>query len=147
MTRRFLPIAVAIFALGFGSSRAAGQASACRPADPVSDRIIRWVTHIVTGTDAGSAQQRSQMALPQVGASQITYVTDNRVCSKALNPYNANSTMQDAATGAPVPPSGQIYVIQVGSVYVVTDPVKQAGEFRIYVTLDRKYSVLASSLG
>jgi hypothetical protein len=147
MMPRVLATAVAIFAIGFGPSPAVGQASACRPADAVSDRIIRWVTHVVTGTDDASTQQRNQMALPQVSASQISYVTDKTVCSKVLSPYNANSTMQEAATGAPVLPSGQVYVVKVGTVYVVNDPVKTAGEFTIYVTLDAKYKVLATSLG
>ena len=147
MTPRVLAAAVAIFAIGLGPSRAVGKAPACRPADVVSDRIIRWLTHVVTGTDDASTQQRNQMALQQVSASQISYVTDETVCSKVLSPYNANSTMQEAATGAPVPPSGQVYVVKVGTVYVVNDPVKTAGEFTIYVTLDAKYRVLATSLG
>jgi hypothetical protein len=81
------------------------------------------------------------MKLPQVSASQITYVTDNRVCSKAVTPYNAK-----AGIGS-VSPSGKLYVIKVGSVYVANDPVKSAGEFTIFVTLDSKFRVLTSSLG
>lgn len=145
--RHLLAIAGVPVAVGLAAVRATGQSFTCRPPDSVSDRMIRWVTHIVTGTDAASVQQRTQMALPQVSASHISYVTDETVCSKALSPYNANSTMQDAATGAPVSPSGQLYVVRVGTVYVVNDPVKTAGEFTIYVTMDGKYHVLATSLG
>ena len=109
--------------------------------------MVRWIRHVVTGTDDASAQQRTQMALPQVPASQINYVTDKAICNKALDPYNANSLMKDVTTGAAVAPSGLLYVVKVGTVYVVTDPVKTAGEFGLYVTLDSSYRFLARSLG
>jgi len=115
--------------------------SACRPADSTTVRLVQWLSSIVTGTDAAAVQQRNQMKLPVVPASQITYVTDNKVCSKAISPYNANSGMGSVA------PSGKLYVIQVGTVYVTNDPVKTAGEFTIFVTLDSRFRLLASSLG
>jgi hypothetical protein len=39
------------------------------------------------------------IGLPQVGADQITYVTDMQVCSKAVSPYNANAGYQATGTG------------------------------------------------
>ena len=81
------------------------------------------------------------MKLPRVSASEIAYVTDNRVCSKAVSPYNTNAGMGSVA------PSGKLYVIKVGTLYLANDPVKSAGEFTIFVTLDSKFRFLASSLG
>lgn len=138
--------ALACVLLLLATVSARGQ-SACRPADSVSTYILRWVTQIATGTDSVYALQRSNMRIPQVPASQITYVTDKTVCNKALSPYNANSVMQDASTGTTVPPSGKVYVVKVGTVYVVHDPAKKAGEFMLFVTLDRQYRLLWAGLG
>jgi hypothetical protein len=62
---------------------------------------------------------RSQTKIPFVSASQITYVTTQSVCNKALTPNNAETAMQDASTGAPIVPSGRLYVVKAGDVYVV----------------------------
>jgi hypothetical protein len=128
-----------------GYAQGGAMSSACRPADSTSASMVAWLTAVVTGTDSAAVEQRTQMKLPKVAASQITYVTDENVCSKALSPYNANSTM--SGNGVSVPPSGQLYVVKVGTVYVARDPAKTAGEFVINVTLDSKFRFLAAVLG
>ena len=107
--------------------------------------MVAWLTDIVTGTDSASIQQRIHMKLPQVSASQITYVTDKNVCNKIVSPYNASSVI--TTNGVAVPPSGQLYVVKVGNVYVAYDPAKRVGEFDLNVTLDSKFKVLSKSLG
>jgi hypothetical protein len=93
-------LAVAVVLVGLRPLNAAAQgSSACRPADSVSVRVLAWVRSIVTSTDPGSTQQRTAMQLPQVGADQISYVTDMQVCSKAVSPYNANAGYQATGTG------------------------------------------------
>jgi hypothetical protein len=125
----------------------AGQTSSCRPADDESSMVVAWVTAIVTGTDSASVQQRTAMQLPQVTANQISYVTDNRVCSKIVTPYNANVGFQAPTTGPGETPSGQLHVVKVGTVYVVSDPALRAGDFRLLATLDRQYKLLWKGLG
>jgi hypothetical protein len=107
--------------------------------------MMSWLTHIVTGTDPASVHMRAQLKLPQVAASRLSYVSTDSVCNKVLAVYDANSGMTQG--GVPVPPSGRIYVVKVGSVYVAQDPVKTFGEFSTYVTVDSKYNLLATSLG
>ena len=141
-------LVVAVVLVGLKPLNAAAQgSSACRPADSASVRILSWVRSIVTGTDPASAKQRTAMRLPQVGTDQITYVTDKQVCSKAVSPYNANAAYQTTGTGTAEAPSGQLYVVKVGTVYVVKDPAIGAGKFGIYVTLDSRYRVLWHGLG
>jgi hypothetical protein len=142
MKRLLLAWAIAASMLWLTPAALQGQGtSACRPTDSTSVRLVQWVSSIVTGTDAAALRQRSQMKLPRVSASEIAYVTDNRVCSKAVSPYNTNAGMGSVA------PSGKLYVIKVGTLYLANDPVKSAGEFTIFVTLDSKFRFLASSLG
>jgi hypothetical protein len=150
MSRKIL-YAIAVLAM-IGPSQEAvhaqaapAGASACRPAGSESTRMVAWLTSVVTGTDSASIEQRTQMKLPQVSASQITYVTEKNVCSKAVSPYNANSII--TRNGVPVTPSGQLYVVKVGTVYVARDPAKTVGEFVLNVTLDSKFKVLESGLG
>jgi hypothetical protein len=148
-TMRYSRTAVAAFLLFTTgtSSLLSQQSSACRAADSTSARLVRWVTHIATGTDPAAVQTRSLMQVPQASAGQVSYVTTNSVCSKIVSPYNSVTGMTDATTGAPIAASGKLYVIKVGSVYVALDPVKTFGEYALYVTLDSKYKVLFHGMG
>jgi len=135
----------ALLALSLSALPATAQ-TACRPADQRSARLVQWVKNIATGTSAQAFEQRAQTKIPAVSASQVTYVTSKTVCNKALTAYNAETVMQQTATGATVQPSGQLYVVQAGNVYVVWDPVKSAGSYAVYVVLDSRYRVLWSGL-
>ncbi|HLQ23610.1 MAG TPA: hypothetical protein VK132_10410 [Gemmatimonadales bacterium] len=142
-----LKIVLILASVGVLSSPAQGQTSACRPADAVSAGLVADLQRIASGTDSTNAGLRSLLQIPQVATSQVTYVTNKTTCNKALTPYNTATHATDANTGAEVdPPSGQLYVVQVGTVYAVWDPVKMVGEYRSYVTLDSKFKVLANTL-
>jgi hypothetical protein len=121
--------------------------SACRPADSASVQMTLWVKNIATGTDSQAADLRAQTRIPSTTASQVQYVTDNKICSKVLSPYNAETVMTVTATSTQVAPSGQVYVVRAGTVYVVWDPAKAAGSYAVYVTLNSKYKVLWSGVG
>lgn len=139
--------ATSLLMVGIPSVPAAAQASACRPADSISADILNEIIGIATGTYPGSLQLRNDMKIPQVSASQVVYVTDKAVCSKVLPVYNANTRAIDSATGMEVDlPSGKLYIVKAGTVYVAWDPIKKVGEFRRYLTVDNKYKLLANSL-
>jgi hypothetical protein len=147
MIPRSLHLVFALLALALGPSMLAGQSSVCRPADATSARMLTWLKNVVTGTDPASIAQRTQMGLPQVSASDITYVTNKTICSKVLNVYKANVQNRDATTGVPIPSSGKLYVFQVGTAYTATDPAQNLGEFSIWVSMDSRYNLLGSSMG
>jgi hypothetical protein len=63
-----------------GYAQGGAMSSACRPADSTSASMVAWLTAVVTGTDSAAVEQRTQMKLPKVAASQITYVT-TRTCA------------------------------------------------------------------
>jgi hypothetical protein len=125
----------------------ASAQSACRPADSVSVRLTQWVKNIATRTSSHAVSLRAQTQIPLTSASQIAYIYDNRICSKVLSPYNAETAMTVTATGTAIVPSGSVYVVRAGTVYVVWDPVKSAGSYAVYVTLDSKYRVRWSGIG
>jgi hypothetical protein len=87
------------------------------------------------------------MHLERVPHDRVRYVTDERICRRVLDEYNRYSGTRDAKTGVESPPSEEVCVVEVGSVYVVTDPNKTYGEFLIHVTMDRQFRMLAHVLG
>jgi hypothetical protein len=121
------------------------QTSSCHAPDANSTRLVQLVTRMATGTDALSMRQRTLLKIPQVSASQVSYVTDSKSCSKAFRPYNAN-TEQSNSSGVPIQPSGQLYVVKAGTTYVAMDPAKSNGHYMTLVTLDKNFKFLASGL-
>jgi hypothetical protein len=60
----------------------------CRPADGTSNRVISALTAWVTTTDPQRISQRDNIFhIPVVPVSQITLVTDERICSKVVAAY------------------------------------------------------------
>ena len=92
---------------------------------------------LVTTTDSMkvASRQRMQLGTPPVG--QVSYVTDNSTCNNVALAYNAAVTRKLPAT-----PSPAIYVWQVGDNYVAMDTAESAGEFRIWMTLTKKFAVV-----
>ena len=132
---------------GIGCDAESKVPSGCLPVGALAN-IRRW-TDLALPT-CGRRRlngDRIAMQLPQVTADQISYVTDHRVCSKLVTPYNANVGFQAPATGPGETPSGQLHVVKVGTVYVVSDPSLRAGDFRLLATLDKHYKLLWKGLG
>ena len=121
-------------------------ARACLSAESAADVLV-WIRAVATHTDQGSAEQRALMRLPHVRESDVTYVADERICQGVLGEYNKYSGTRNATTGAASPPSRQVYVVQVGTVYAVTDPTKTYGGFLIWLTTDHLFRMLAHALG
>jgi hypothetical protein len=92
---------------------------------------------MVTSTDSVIVAARQRQGLPAVPTSQVSYVTDNSVCAKAEKTYTFN------LTGTTATPSLQVYVIKVGNVSVVWDPVQVAGEFTTAMTVNSSYGFVA----
>ena len=119
----------------------------CQSMDSTGSGVLAWVRSVATQTDGASARQRAIMRLPLVPEHKVTYVTDEYICRSLLSEYNRYSGTRDSRTGVASPRSEQVCVVQVGTVYVVTDPSKTFGEFIIFVTMDRDFQMLAHALG
>lgn len=110
----------------------------CMPSDDYAAILLADFQSLMTTTDTMRIHSRVFMQLPMVSASQVSYVTSNKTCNSAATAYNA------ALVGSsPIaPPSGSVYVWQVGTNYVVQDTAQRAGEWRRTMTLDRHFNVL-----
>jgi hypothetical protein len=114
-----------------------GPSATCRPVDDNVTYNLAALRSLVTSTDSVVVASRQAKGLPAVAPTQVTYVTDNSVCSKAEKTYTS------AITGAAAVPSLQVYVFKVGNAYQVWDPVQRAGEFTIAMTLNNSFTFVA----
>jgi hypothetical protein len=102
--------------------------------------IKKW-RRLMVNSDASVRAALSRNSVSQVDSSTVVLVTDKTTCSKAMKAYNSV-----LGAGAK-PPSGSVYVIKVGAVYIVRDPVQYNGEYNGDVVLDNKFAVRSQLLG
>ena len=140
-------LVLVLLGLGLPGSPNAAPPSAevCHALDSEGELVLRWVKSVAT--HAAGDKQRALMHLSLVQEEEVRYVTDEHICRRVLGEYNRYSGSRDARTGVRSPPSEQLCVVEVGPVYVVTDPTKMFGEFTIYVTMDHHFRMLAHTLG
>jgi hypothetical protein len=110
---------ISILLLVFAGRASELSAGICRPPDTLSQRIVNHLARYSTATSGDFKAVRDSLRLPQ--ASILTVVTSEAVCKKANPAYQAVL----AGTGHGF--SGKVYVIQIGTVYAVFDPVYRYG--------------------
>lgn len=121
-------------------SKAIQAQTVCRPTDAETTNMIRYMIKIGAATlpaDSESVGVRMTYKIPAVSPTQVTLVTTERTCKSALTAFKS-------AVPAPYPAPTRIYVVAVGSVYVVWNPVVYAGsEWSPNVVFDSKFKVLS----
>jgi hypothetical protein len=121
------------------ASAPAQTTSTCQSFNSFARATLNAVRSIATGSDSNWIRSRATTRIPQVSASQVSYVTDAKVCQSAVNAY---------AAAANVPATGrQVYVVKVGNYYVVKDPTVRTGEWYFTVTMDRRFAIVARYTG
>jgi hypothetical protein len=96
--------------------------------------IRRWRL-LMVATDGSVRLALSRNGVSQVDSSTVVLVTDKTICSKAVRAYNG--VLGPNAQ----PPSGSVYVIKVGTNYIVRDPVQRGGEWAGDVVIDNRFRV------
>ena len=116
------------------------HAQTCRAAsDSASLRLVEWVDNQTNPTDAVEDSYRVAMGYPLLPRSQVSVVTHNATCNKALAAYQAAG-----AGGAGF--TGRVAVVKAGNTYTVYDPgyyygpAPKVGDF--YVQLDSRFKVI-----
>jgi hypothetical protein len=119
-----------------GTTRA--QAQSCRAADMTSSIMVATLQNTMTSTVPQVIAERQSSHLPVAAVDSITFVTDTTVCSQMASAYAA------ALAPSSGTPSGSVYVVKVGAVYVVCDPaITHFGEWSYQMVIDRQGKVLA----
>jgi hypothetical protein len=134
MKRFVFPIFTALFITG---SSAAANAQTCRAADDSSADMIAMIKSYALATDSIGKATADSLGIPAVtSASNIQLITKEATCK------SANTAYQAGATGARQTLSGRVYVVQVGSSYVVWDPqyrYSTSVDHWVYMTFGSKW--------
>jgi hypothetical protein len=120
--------------------RAAGQTGSCLPLDDEATGMLNWATHLATGTDSSTIASRQGLQVPAVAANRVKLVTKASTCKKASDAYSA-------ALNEPSNPGRAVYVVQIGSVYLVEDPTQLIREWTQGMVFDRKFVLLERYAG
>lgn len=93
------------------------EAQVCRAADDSSAGMIQMVKNYALATDSVTKEGRDTLRIPAViQATDVALITKETTCK------SANTAYQKVATGARTTLSGRVYVVKVGTSYVVWDP-------------------------
>ncbi len=134
---RFVALFTAV-AITAGSDSAQAQI-VCRPADAQTANMIRYMKVLVAATvpaDSESVGVRTAYKIPAASPTQVTLVTSETKCKSALAAFKSKVPGQ-----SPVPT--RIYVLAVGSVYVVWNPRQGVGsEWAPHLILNSKFQFL-----
>jgi len=96
---------------------AAPVSAQCRPADSGGNALVRRGSKYAQATDPSLTAVRDSLRLsPPSARTGVVLVTKSATCKAA------NTAYQKAVTGDRTTLSGQVYVVQSGSTYVVLDP-------------------------
>ena len=129
-----------VLGLVCGASQISAQ---CKPADAKTANMIRYMKKLATATipaDSESVGIRTTYQIPAAAASQVSLVTTTKTCQSALAAFK---------TAAPdvTPSPTNVYVVAVGSVYVVWATRVGSSEWTPHVVFDSKFRVLSQFAG
>jgi hypothetical protein len=122
---------------------ASSLSAQCRTADAQTTNMLRYMRSLATATvpaDSESVGIRTTYKIPAVAATQVSLVTTARTCNSALAAFN---------TAAPqlTPKPTSVYVIAVGSVYVVWASRAASSEWTQHIVFNSKFQVLSEFAG
>ena len=122
-------------------SKAIHAQSVCRSSDAQTVNMIRYMRALAGATlpaDSESVGIRTSYQIPAVSPAHVSLVTDEKTCKSALTAYIS-------AVGGQSLAATRIYVVAVGSAYVVWNPVRsEKSEWYTNVVFDSKFRVLSS---
>lgn len=131
-------VAVALASV-LAPSAGAQTVSPCRPFDDAAQATLDWARLTVSGSDSSQVESRAHLRIPKVAANKVTYVTDPKLCQKAVTAYAAAANVSVTARS--------VYLFKVGSIYVIKDPTVYAGEWVYSMTADSKFRNLVKFTG
>jgi hypothetical protein len=98
--------------------------------------MLNAIKHMMTSADSNVASERRANHLPLIVADSAVLVRDDSVCARMAAAYSG-------ALSASQTPSGRVYVLKVGTAYVVRDPAIVTGEYGLEMVITEHGVVLA----
>jgi hypothetical protein len=141
-TRVLAGTLIALSALTFALQGAAAQeAGRCRISGSEADVLLGIGKRLAADPDSAYSIRRQRYHIPATDSSNVSLVTTDSVCALAGNAYNANLDSVYQVMNR------SVYVVRVGSVYIVSDPafVENGGHGYIpTMVLDANFVLLAT---
>lgn len=111
----------------------------CRTTGDEALVLVAYAKMLAADTSGEMQAKRTSYYIPPTDTANVELVTDDAVCARAGDAFNAD-----------LPPSLRItnravYVVRIGQVYIVTDPTAQPvrGGLVPNIVFDRRFRVLA----
>jgi hypothetical protein len=109
--------------------------SSCLPQDDNTTALVDFAKNLITANSAYYAQLRNEYGLAGLTASDITVVTDTRICKKAVDALNLEKQTPN--------PGLRVYVVRAGNKrYFVWDLGQDAGEMSPKWLFDSSFKVV-----
>jgi hypothetical protein len=132
-------VAVALFVTPGLRVASAQTTTVCRAAGDDSENMMTIVKQYALATDSTWKATRDSLRIPAVSsASSVVLITKENTCKSASSAY------QSAVAGARQTLSGRVYVVQVGTSYVVWDPAyvyNVASPMGAYAVFDSRWGL------
>jgi len=111
-------LTLSAFGCAFMSSRNAhAQGSGrCRTGGDEAAALLTYGKELATNTDSMYVATRQRYHITATDSSNVALVTSDSVCALAGDAYNAHLSVAHQTA------SRAVYVVRIGSVYIVTDP-------------------------
>jgi hypothetical protein len=112
--------------------RAQQPPAVCRGDDGFAKQIAEAMRELATGTDSADVADRANFAIPAADSSAVQIVTNSSICAQAAQAFYA-----DVPTSVARVP---VFVVAVGSVYVVGSPSVKQGEWLALTVYNSDFS-------
>lgn len=138
MRRQLIAAAMATVVLS-GCAHVVNAQTTCLPASGKSAGLVDYVNHLLTAADSAYVPLRSRFGLSGVTTSQVSLVTDERICSQAASAIDRMAGVRNSGR--------RVYVVQAGTRYLVQDPNGKAGEWTSVIVYDPHFTYVGVLLG
>ena len=98
---------------------------------------MEYAKKLATATSGEYAETREVYRLPAVAASEVVLVSNDSTCRVAAAAYNREVEGSN--------PDRAVFVVRVGTVYIVVDPTYHTGEFGAYMIFNAAFDQLLES--
>ncbi len=112
----------------------------CKPLDQTGNRIL-YIAQRQTTSPSDSAYRAKIWHVPLLAANDVALVTDEDVCQQAAVAYDREMAPETSTL------TRGVYVVRLGSWYLVVDSESRAGEWMRGIVLDSAYAKHAGPMG
>jgi len=141
MAGHFAIEALVLLAAAAASPAIAGaQGPYCKPFDEIGHHILYTVERAAT-LPSDSVYRAKIWRIPLLAPSDVVFVTDEKTCERAARAYDREGSPETSTL------KRGVYVVRLGTSYLVVDSESRAGEWIRGVVLDSSFAKQSNFIG